>query len=218
MVLYTKSKTSTNNWNGDELSLLVVNRRSVINGLFENKNCAVVVNSRNDGEFQHIFAPTLADKVNQDDSISKGALVVGNAVDDTKYLQPISCSSTIFDMAVAFIEKEDHLVFSNHNIIPTKFLEGASLAKEKDIVAVYFPVSAPFQFLSDVPYGNISDGQVQKKLASQGGEYQVWGNLAKLVHENYDDYHTVLSAIIDAKQQKSLIASQIRQERWCQGC
>jgi hypothetical protein len=189
MALYTKSKTPTNDWNGDDLSLLGIDRRTVINRLFEDNNCAVVVTIQNDGKFQHIFAPVLADKVNQDDSISKGALAMSDVVDDTKYIQPISCSSTIFDMAVAFVKKEDaHPVFSNHNIIPTKFLKGTSLAKKKDIVAVYFPVSAPFQFQSDVPYGNISNDQVQKKLASLGGEYQVWGNLAKLVNENYDDY------------------------------
>jgi hypothetical protein len=30
----------------------------------------------------------------------------------------------------------------------------------------------------------------------------------KLFHKNYDDYHTVLSNIIEAKQQKSLIAAE----------
>jgi hypothetical protein len=73
--LYTKSKTPSNDWNGDDLSLLGVNRRSVINGLFENKNCALVISIQNDGETQHLFAPVLADKLNQDDSISKGALL-----------------------------------------------------------------------------------------------------------------------------------------------
>jgi hypothetical protein len=164
MKLYTKSKTPANDWNGDDLSLLGVNRRTVINGLFENKNCAVVVTIRNDSELQHLFAPILADKLNQDDSISKGALVVGNAVDDINYLQPMSCSSTIFDMGVAFIKKEDtHPVFKDHNIIPTDFLKGTSLAKEKDIVAVYFPISIPFQFQSDVPYGNIPDDEVSQQ-------------------------------------------------------
>jgi uncharacterized membrane protein YgcG len=207
--LYTKSKTPANDWNGDDLSLLGVNRRSVINGLFENKNCAVVISIRNDGETQHLFAPVLADKLNQDDSISKGALVVGNAVDDMNYFQPMSCSSSIFDMAVAFIKKEDaHPVFKDHNTIPVEHLKGTSLAKEKNIIAVYFPNAAPFQYQSVVPYGNISDDEVQRVLANSGGEYEFWGKMMKLFHENYDDYHTILGNIIEAKQQKSFIAAE----------
>ena len=205
--LYTESKTPANDWNGDDLSLLGVTKRSVINGLFENKNCALLTVVRNDGDLQHLFAPVLADKLNQDDSVSKGALVVGNAVDDTKYLQPVSCDTSAFDMAICFIPKEDaHPVFRDHNTIPTKYLEGTSLAKEKNIIAVYFPNSVPFQFQATVPYGNISDGEVQRVFANSGGEYETWAKYMKLFHENYDEYHTILANIIEGKQQKSLIA------------
>jgi len=105
MKLYTKSKTPTNNWDGDELSLLGVNRKQLITGLIDNKNCAAIITMRNDGEIQHIFAPVLADKINQDDSMTKNGLVVGNAVDNQDYFQPMTCNSSVFDMAVAFVKK-----------------------------------------------------------------------------------------------------------------
>jgi hypothetical protein len=82
--LYTKSVNPANDWDGDDLALLGVNKKQLTTGLFENKSCAALALIRNDGETQYLFAPTLTDKVNEDDSVSKNALIIGNAVDDLK--------------------------------------------------------------------------------------------------------------------------------------
>jgi hypothetical protein len=128
MRLYTKSKTPTNDWDGDDLSLLGVNTKQLITGLFDNRNCAANITMQNDGEIQHLFAPQLTDKINQDDSMTKNGLVVGNVVDNQDCFQPMTCSISVFDMAVAFVPKDEaHPVFSLHKPIPTSYLEGTSL-------------------------------------------------------------------------------------------
>ena len=73
---------------------------------------------------------------------------------------------------------------------------------------MYLPVSAPIQFQSNVPNGNINDAKVQREFSQLGGEYQAWAKLMKLTNENYDDYSTIHQNIIDAKQEKTLIAAE----------
>jgi hypothetical protein len=48
MRLYTKSKTPTKDWDGDDLSLLGVNMKQLITGLFDNRNCAAIITMGND--------------------------------------------------------------------------------------------------------------------------------------------------------------------------
>jgi hypothetical protein len=185
MKLYTKSKTPTNDWDGDDLSLLGVNRKQLITGLIDNKNCAAIITMQNGDKIQHIFAPVLADKINQDDSVTKNRLVVGNAVDNQDCFQPTTCNSSVFNMAVAFVKKDEaHPVFSLHKPIPTSYLEGTLLEGRKDIIAACLPVSAPIQFQSNVPYGNINDAKVQREFSQLGGEYQAWASLMKLTNKN----------------------------------
>jgi len=141
MNLYTKSVTPANDWDGDDLALLGVNRKQLTTGLLENKSCAALALIRNDGETQFVFAPTLVDKVNEDDSVSKNALIIGNAVDDIKYLQPVTTKSSVLDMAVAFIKKDTaHPIFKLHKPIPPHHLDDTVLAGKKDIIAIYVPV------------------------------------------------------------------------------
>ena len=206
---YTTSKTPTNNWDGDDLDLLATTSKQFINGLFENKNCAAVVCIRNDGELMHLFHPLIADKILEDDSVEKGGLVIGNAVDDTTYLQPIKVEAPeLFGQSVIFIKKgEAHSVFKYHKTIPAELLKGTSLEKEKDIIAVYIPNAVPFQFQAKIPYGNICDEEVQRVISQQGGEYAAWADYMKKMHECFDEFKEILAGIKEKGQEKELISA-----------
>jgi hypothetical protein len=208
MSLYSKSKTPANDWDGDDLPLLGVGKRQIVTGLFDNMNCAALACIRNDGEMQYIFAPSFADKINQDDSVTKNALILGKGVDDTKYFQLVMTSSSALEMAVAFIKKDDaHPMFKLDKTIPVHHLDDTSLAGKKDIIAVYIPIAAPLQFQSNIVHSNISDNTVQHGFSQYGGEYQTWAHLNKLIHENYDDFTSIQASIISEKQEKFLISA-----------
>ena len=215
MTLYTKSKTPVNNWDGDDLDLLGSTAKQFVNGLFDSKNCAAAVCIRNDGELIHMFAPVISDKVLEDDSVEKGALVLGNAVDDVTYLQPIKIDSIgLFGHTVAFMKKDEaHPVFKGHNVIPAEYLKDTVLEGETDIIAVYVPNAILFQFGSKIPYGNICDEAIQKCFSNQGGEYAAWAKVMKMMHENFDDFKTILESIKEKKQEKTYVSINFGAER-----
>ena len=208
---YTQSKSPTNNWDGDDLDLLGATSKQFVNGLFENKNCAAVACIRNDGEFMHLFCPMIADKILEDDSVEKGALVIGNAVDDTTYLQPIKVeASDLFGHSIVFIKKsEAHPVFKLHKNIPPEFLKGTDLEGEKDIIAAFIPNAVPYQFKSKIAYGNIGDDEVQRCFAQLGGEYAAWAKCMKMMHENYDDFKEIMANIKSKGQEKTLVSAEL---------
>lgn len=207
--LYSLSKKLARPWDGNKLGLLQTTSDSLYSNFFENKNMAVLVSFDYALEAQHIFLPSIYDRILPTDEVDPGSMVVGNAVDDLDQLVPMKTPKSILHHVPSILKKESvHPCFMD--LIPLPKLHLKNTKWEKDDTPhflVMVPIAMPLPFGVTVPYGNLADPEFQRQCRALGSEYEYQALALLQATRDHNDINKVIEAII-AKKQENLYMKQ----------
>lgn len=101
------SKTTTQPWNDDRLGFLTASEMQFERSFGENWSILYLLRCNINGEAQHLFIPTAAERTIPNGSIQMNVIVVGNAVDNLEHLFSVKTLRRILKHMLTVMEKGD---------------------------------------------------------------------------------------------------------------